>query len=458
MPMLRVIAGPDGIDPYVRDMPIGDPADVDRRHEGPAQRGHVLVKVSRELRAARDCAPPRRSRPPARRSSTTSLKSMKRALELYLAVLKLEAGVSVATSSSPRAAARRTVRGGLHAQGPAHARAALLLMSEWMTGKMPQGRMTRHARRARGVRARGRRRDRRRRAAAPDAPARRAEARPDDRQAWLLTTTAVFNLAGVPVAQIPLGLNDRGLPLGVQAAAGRATTTSRSPSRSSSSARSAAGCPRPDRRLLRPARLRPLLRQPLRPPHGASAIASAGSTRRRGGWSASSSRQGIAGATVLEIGGGVGEIHLELLRRAPSTPSTSSSRPPTTPRRRGSRARPVSRSASSGGCTTSPSIPRRSRPPTSSSCTASCAATPTTSACWAPRRRTRGGSLVFSTRGQRRLASSSWPREPRLRLTRREFRGFVHPRAAMIAVLGEHGLSASFAEGGFAWEARGATR
>ena len=32
MPMLRVIAGPDGIDPYVREMPIGDPADVvDRR-------------------------------------------------------------------------------------------------------------------------------------------------------------------------------------------------------------------------------------------------------------------------------------------------------------------------------------------------------------------------------------------------------------------------------------------
>ena len=37
---------------------------------------------------------------------------------------------------------------------------------------------------------------------------------------WLLTTTAVFNLACVPVAQIPLGLNKRGLPLGVQAAAG----------------------------------------------------------------------------------------------------------------------------------------------------------------------------------------------------------------------------------------------
>ena len=44
------------------------------------------------------------------------------------------------------------------------------------------------------------------------------------------------------------------------------------------------------------------------------------------------------------------------------------------------------------------------------------------------------------------------------RLSRREFRVFVHPPAAMLAVLGEHGLAASFAERGFAWEARGATR
>ena len=39
-------------------------------------------------------------------------------------------------------------------------------------------------------------------------------------QPWLLTATAVFNLAGTPVAQVPLGLNGRGLPLGVQVAAG----------------------------------------------------------------------------------------------------------------------------------------------------------------------------------------------------------------------------------------------
>ena len=39
------------------------------------------------------------------------------------------------------------------------------------------------------------------------------------------------------------------------------------------------------------------------------------STRRRGEWSRSLTRAGVQGATVLEIGGGVGEIGLELLKR-----------------------------------------------------------------------------------------------------------------------------------------------
>jgi fatty acid amide hydrolase 2 len=37
---------------------------------------------------------------------------------------------------------------------------------------------------------------------------------------WAVTPTAVFNLLGLPVTQVPLGLNAAGLPLGVQVAAG----------------------------------------------------------------------------------------------------------------------------------------------------------------------------------------------------------------------------------------------
>jgi fatty acid amide hydrolase 2 len=36
-----------------------------------------------------------------------------------------------------------------------------------------------------------------------------------------LTPAAVFNLAQVPVTEVPLGLSEDGLPVGVQVAAGR---------------------------------------------------------------------------------------------------------------------------------------------------------------------------------------------------------------------------------------------
>ncbi|HZZ97958.1 MAG TPA: amidase family protein [Jatrophihabitantaceae bacterium] len=38
-------------------------------------------------------------------------------------------------------------------------------------------------------------------------------------QPWLATNTAVFNLFGLPVTQVPMGLTDNGLPLGVQVVA-----------------------------------------------------------------------------------------------------------------------------------------------------------------------------------------------------------------------------------------------
>jgi fatty acid amide hydrolase 2 len=220
MPMLRVIAGPDGIDPYAVKKPIGDPADVSiAGMKVLLSEDTSYIKVSRELRAAR-----RRAAEALEAAGATvhetSLRSMKRALELYLAVLKLEAGVSVRDLIVAEGSAHVTVRGGFKRKGP-HTRALrLLLMSEWMTGKMPQGRMTKQV-------------------AAREAFAREVtdaigdgvllhpthpRVAPKHGQTigkpWLLTTTAVFNLAGVPVAQIPLGLNDRGLPLGVQAAAG----------------------------------------------------------------------------------------------------------------------------------------------------------------------------------------------------------------------------------------------
>jgi fatty acid amide hydrolase 2 len=38
---------------------------------------------------------------------------------------------------------------------------------------------------------------------------------------WVIAPTAIFNLAGLPATQVPLGLSPSGLPLGVQVVAGR---------------------------------------------------------------------------------------------------------------------------------------------------------------------------------------------------------------------------------------------
>ncbi len=38
---------------------------------------------------------------------------------------------------------------------------------------------------------------------------------------WVILPAAIFNLMGLPATEIPLGLNPEGLPLGVQAVAGR---------------------------------------------------------------------------------------------------------------------------------------------------------------------------------------------------------------------------------------------
>jgi len=220
MAMLRVIAGPDGVDPYAREAPIGDPDDVsiaDTRIL--LSEDSSYIPVSRELRKARLRAAEALESAGAK-VEIVSLRSMRRALELYLAVLKLEAGVSVVDLIVAEGSAPITVRSALRRKGP-HTRALrLLLMSEWMTGKAPQGRLKKAAA-ARAAFA----------AEVIDTigdgvllhPTHPRVAPRHGRtvgKPWLLTTTAVFNLAGLPVAQIPLGLNSRGLPLGVQAAAG----------------------------------------------------------------------------------------------------------------------------------------------------------------------------------------------------------------------------------------------
>jgi fatty acid amide hydrolase 2 len=221
MPFLKIIAGPDGVDPYVRTAEIGDPADVSIDGMRVLLSSDSSFKqVSRELRDARGAAADALERAGAT-VETVSMRSMRRALELYLAVLKLETGVSVSDLIVAEGSAAVTLGSGLRRKGP-HTRAMrLLLMSEWMTGKLPQGRFKK------AVAARRAFQDEVTDAIGDGVLLHPTHPRVAPRHGktvgrpWVLTTTAVFNLVGLPVAQIPLGLNSRGLPLGVQAAAGR---------------------------------------------------------------------------------------------------------------------------------------------------------------------------------------------------------------------------------------------
>ncbi len=221
MPFLRIIAGPDGVDPYARTATIGDPADVSIAGTRILLSEESSFKqVSRELRDVRLKAAAALEQAGAK-VETISMKSMRRALELYIAVLKLESGVSVADLIVAEGSSHVTFGAGLRRRGP-HTRAMrLLLFSEWLTGKMPQRSLRKaaaarqafedevHAAIGDGVLLH------------PTHPRVAPRHGKTIGKPWVLTTTAVFNLVGLPVAQIPLGLNSRGLPLGVQAAAGR---------------------------------------------------------------------------------------------------------------------------------------------------------------------------------------------------------------------------------------------
>jgi 2-polyprenyl-3-methyl-5-hydroxy-6-metoxy-1,4-benzoquinol methylase len=170
-------------------------------------------------------------------------------------------------------------------------------------------------------------------------------------------------------------------------------------------------------------------------------------------------QQGIEGATVLEIGGGVGEIHLELLRRGAE------------------RAVSLELSASydaeaarlAGEAGVQGRVERRLHDiavDPDAIAAADVVVLHRVVCCYPDYERLLGAAAAHA----RRLLVFSHPRRnlvSRLvvgaenagfRLARREFRVFAHPPAAMLAVLREHGLEAVFAQQGFAWEARGLSR
>jgi fatty acid amide hydrolase 2 len=221
MPVLRLIAGPDGVDPVAREADLGDPATV--AIDGldvVISEGASYLPVSRELREARERAAGALAGAGAR-LRRENLRSVRRAAELFLAAVQEGAGISLAELIVSEGGDPVTLRTAFRRDNP-HTVATLLTLGAERAGEWTP-----------------RRRIRRARAAAHSLEAEisatigggvllhpphprvaprhgRTVGRP-----WLLAPMALFNLLGMPATQVPLGLGRGGLPVGVQVAAAR---------------------------------------------------------------------------------------------------------------------------------------------------------------------------------------------------------------------------------------------
>jgi fatty acid amide hydrolase 2 len=219
LPLLAIMAGPDGVDPQAVSMRLGDPATVSL--DGLAVtvvEDSSLRPMSRDLRDARERAAGALTAAGAH-VRTITMSSWRKALFPFLAALQ----------NTGTDATRITAL----LEQPGEAEVSLLSM---LFGQGKHTLPTRLTVLAEALPARGPTRDRllsRARELSDELldavgegvllhPAHLTVAPPHRRtygRPWLLTPAAVFNLAGVPVTQVPLGLSAKGLPVGVQVAA-----------------------------------------------------------------------------------------------------------------------------------------------------------------------------------------------------------------------------------------------
>jgi fatty acid amide hydrolase 2 len=217
MPVLRIISGPDGADPYAIEQPLGEPADVSIDGLPIVLATHSsTVPLRPVLRAAIDRAADALAERGAR-VRQAPFKQMRWALAQFGATAVAELDLlnsweKITASTRPGQPGRPP----LSVRGPA----ALLKLVE----SAP----------ARTVRTLAARRliDSAQRASDslletigvgvllyPPFPRPVPKHRHTIGQPWLATNTAIFNLYGLPTTQVPLGIGDNGLPLGVQAVA-----------------------------------------------------------------------------------------------------------------------------------------------------------------------------------------------------------------------------------------------
>jgi fatty acid amide hydrolase 2 len=216
MPVLKAIAGPDRDDPFVRTASLGDPNRVVM--EGLSVvigEDTSLVPAAKETRAARDRAAAALADAGAH-VRHVSLRSMRRATELFLtcsAELGGRLDHIVLEAGSPPVTARNLLR----RAGGHNFMTALTLVAERLPRSATRTRRMMAAARALTAEVEGVIGD----GVMLHPPYRRTAPRHYTTIArpWLQSACSVFNVMGLPVTEVPLGLNRRGMPLGVQVAA-----------------------------------------------------------------------------------------------------------------------------------------------------------------------------------------------------------------------------------------------
>jgi fatty acid amide hydrolase 2 len=222
MPFVRAVAGRDDSDPISRDVELGDPASVSLEGlDVVLSEGATLLPLRGELRDARERAAGALAAAGAnvRRERLTG---MRRAVEYYLATLGdgdedlLEVFALEAAPQLPKVVIETLRKRGDHTIP-----LAMLFAVQRAADRMPPGRTQKAI-------AAGRALTRELDEVVGDGvllhpPFPRVAPRHGATvgRPWVLANAAVFNLSGMPVTEVPLGLGSKGLPLGVQVVARR---------------------------------------------------------------------------------------------------------------------------------------------------------------------------------------------------------------------------------------------
>ena len=183
MPVLRAIAGPDGHDRTVRDVELGDPAEVSIEGLRVVISDDItMIPVSVELRNARIRAA-RALQAAGAQVTRVSLPGVKTVIQPYLNAMRESGGLRelLTEGGAELPGFGRLVADAVRGRSPYTTPLLMTLASENLSAYMPERFERRAAAAEKRARRAGRRGDRRRRPAAPAVLARRAPSRPHGR-------------------------------------------------------------------------------------------------------------------------------------------------------------------------------------------------------------------------------------------------------------------------------------